>query len=59
MTLQIFNQPPIKTALECGYRLFDTATHYKNEDVVGNEINFWISEGRLKREELYVVTKVG
>ena len=41
-----------------GYRLFDCATRYKNEEVVGAAIARAISEGHVKREDLFIVTKV-
>lgn len=44
----------IHTALECGYRLIDTASIYGNEEGVGLAIN---SSG-LEREEIFVTTKV-
>lgn len=45
-------------AFEAGYRHIDTATVYQNEEIVGKVINEWISSGRLRRDELFVVTKV-
>jgi len=41
-----------------GYRLFDCATCYKNEEVVGAAIARAISEGHVTREDLFIVTKV-
>ncbi|BES90919.1 alcohol dehydrogenase NADP [Nesidiocoris tenuis] len=45
-------------AFEAGYRHIDTATVYQNEEIVGKVINEWISSGRLRRDELFVVTKL-
>lgn len=44
----------IHAALECGYRLIDTAAFYANEEGVGKAIN----NSGLKREEIFVTTKV-
>ena len=43
---------------ENGYRHIDTAKVYKNEEVVGKAINQCINEGVVRREEMYVVTKI-
>jgi len=44
----------IITALSNGYRLFDTASFYKNEDVVGKGIK----ESGIARDEIFVTTKI-
>ena len=41
-------------ALECGYRLLDTATIYKNEVEVGQGIK----ESGINREDVFVTTKI-
>lgn len=51
-------QQAVRTAIECGYRLIDTAAVYKNEAFVGNAINDCLSRGVVRREELYVTSKV-
>ncbi|CAL8103243.1 unnamed protein product [Orchesella dallaii] len=48
----------VDAALEAGYRHFDTATLYKNEDKLGNVLKKWLDSGRVKREELFIVTKL-
>lgn len=48
----------IKTAIKCGYRFIDTATYYLNEEAVGLAIQECIDEGQVKREDLFVCTKV-
>ena len=50
----------IKYAIEIGYRHFDGAWLYGNEDVIGKAIKEAISEsnGKLKREDLFLVSKV-
>ena len=44
----------VKTAIQNGYRMFDTAKHYKNE----LEIGLALKESELKREDYFVVTKL-
>ena len=48
----------VKSAIEIGYRLIDTALVYGNEKEIGNAIRDMIGNGTVKREELFVVTKV-
>ncbi|KAL0832743.1 hypothetical protein ABMA28_000918 [Loxostege sticticalis] len=45
-------------AIDIGYRHIDTAHHYRVEPDVGEAINKKIKEGVVKREDLYVTTKV-
>lgn len=44
----------MKKAIDVGYRMFDTADNYGNEDTIGNVI----AQGYIKREELKIVTKI-
>lgn len=44
----------IKAALETGYRYFDTAAFYNNEEEIGKAVQ----ESGIKREELFLATKV-
>jgi aldehyde reductase len=44
--------------LEAGYRHIDTAYVYLNEDAIGEVLQEWIQSGKIKREELFIVTKV-
>lgn len=48
----------VRTAVELGYRHFDTARLYNNEEAVGRALNDAIKAGDVKREELYVVSKL-
>ncbi|XP_045460147.1 aldo-keto reductase family 1 member A1-like [Harmonia axyridis] len=48
----------LEVALEDGYRYIDTAFLYGNEKVVGKVLNRWITDGKLKREDLYILTKL-
>ncbi|XP_057337171.1 1,5-anhydro-D-fructose reductase-like isoform X2 [Microplitis mediator] len=47
----------VTTALHFGYRHFDTAFNYKNEEAVGNSLKKWFAEGG-KREDVFVTTKL-
>ncbi|XBW36297.1 hypothetical protein QEN19_001886 [Hanseniaspora menglaensis] len=45
-------------AIKIGYRHIDTAAIYKNEEEVGKGIKKAIDEGIVKREDLFVTTKL-
>ena len=45
-------------AIKAGYRLIDTAAIYMNEEAVGAAIKEAIETGIVKREELFITTKV-
>ncbi|KAK5580867.1 hypothetical protein RB653_000891 [Dictyostelium firmibasis] len=49
----------VRSAIEQGYRHIDTASYYKNEKKIGDTIKQLIKEGVVKREELFITTKVG
>ncbi|XP_034239376.1 aldo-keto reductase family 1 member A1-like [Thrips palmi] len=50
---------PLNEALRAGYRHIDTAAAYGNEDVIGKVLQEeWFGPGKLKREDLFVVTKL-
>ncbi|XP_066249489.1 1,5-anhydro-D-fructose reductase-like [Euwallacea similis] len=48
----------VNVALECGYRHIDTAFNYNTEESIGKVLNQWIDSGRVKREELFITTKL-
>lgn len=48
----------IKNAIKMGYRIIDTAQAYGNEEIVGKAINEAINEGIVKREELFISSKI-
>lgn len=45
-------------AIRCGYRLFDCAAVYGNEDLIGEVFANAIEEGVVTREELFITSKV-
>lgn len=45
-------------AIKTGYRLIDTAAAYENETAVGKAIKRVIAEGVVRREDLFVTTKL-
>ena len=45
-------------AISIGYRLIDTASAYRNEESVGRAIARAISDGLVKREDLFITTKL-
>ena len=48
----------IYEAIVGGVRMLDCATLYENEELVGEAIQRAITEGKVRREELFVVTKL-
>ena len=49
---------PFYTALKVGYRHFDTATRYENEQYIGEALTRGIQESLVKREDLFITTKL-
>jgi diketogulonate reductase-like aldo/keto reductase len=47
-----------KAALEAGFRLLDTAERYQTEREVGEAMQEVFKRGKIKREDLFVVTKL-
>ncbi|VDP84121.1 unnamed protein product [Echinostoma caproni] len=48
----------IRTALEAGYRLIDCAFFYENEKAIGEAIKEALESLKLKREDIFVTSKV-
>ncbi|XP_021354487.1 aldo-keto reductase family 1 member B10-like, partial [Mizuhopecten yessoensis] len=49
----------VRTAIDCGYRLIDTAYNYVNEDAIGEVVEEACKAGKLKREDMFICTKLG
>ncbi|HTW93158.1 MAG TPA: aldo/keto reductase [Tepidisphaeraceae bacterium] len=47
-----------KTALEAGFRTIDTAERYRTEKEVGEAIRDVLNAGKIKRKDLFVITKL-
>ena len=48
----------VKSALQSGVRLIDTASAYGNEEEVGRAIREAIDEGVIKRDDVFIITKI-
>ncbi|KAI1003336.1 putative NAD(P)H-dependent D-xylose reductase [Podosphaera aphanis] len=48
----------VYNAIKAGYRLFDGASDYGNEEEVGDGVARAIKEGLVKREDLFLVSKL-
>ncbi len=49
----------VRDAIEAGYRHIDTSLNYKDsEKTIGKVLKDMISEGKIKREELFIVSKL-
>jgi diketogulonate reductase-like aldo/keto reductase len=48
----------VKTALEVGFRHFDCAERYRNEEAVGEAMQEMFKIGAIKREDVFVTTKL-
>nr|WP_300337425.1 aldo/keto reductase [Actinomyces sp.] len=60
----VFQTPPaetaqhVRTALEVGYRLIDTAQSYGNEEGVGAGLAQAVADGVTSREEVFITSKI-
>lgn len=52
------SEQAVKDAIDSGYRHIDTALIYRNEVNVGKGVNAKIDEGVIKREDIFITTKV-
>lgn len=48
----------VKDAIAAGYRHIDTAAFYENEEAVGQALNELFKQGKVKREEVFVTSKI-
>jgi diketogulonate reductase-like aldo/keto reductase len=54
----VLTRQATRMALEAGFRHLDGAERYRNEDAVGDAIQDALKTGTLRREELFVTTKL-
>lgn len=57
-TNQIIVDKMLQEALRLGYRHFDTASAYCNEHYIGNFLNKLFKSGELKRNDVFISTKL-
>ncbi|KAE9549734.1 hypothetical protein FO519_007045, partial [Halicephalobus sp. NKZ332] len=48
----------MRAALDIGYRYFDTAVMYQNEQIIGKVIEEYIKAGKVKREDIFITSKL-
>ena len=51
-------QGAVETAIAAGYRHIDTAYNYKNEDDIGKALQSKIQQGIIRRQDMFIVSKV-
>ena len=49
----------VTAGMQIGFRAFDTARDYGNEDIVGRVMKECLAEQSLKREDIFITTKIG
>ena len=49
----------VTAGMQIGFRAFDTARDYGNEHIVGKVLKECMSEKGLKRDEIFITTKIG
>ncbi len=54
----LITRQAVKMALETGFRHFDCAERYRNEEAVGEAMQEVFKAGAIKREEVFVTTKL-
>ena len=48
----------MRVAIDAGYRHIDTAQNYYNEEEIGEALEEKIKEGKVKRQDVFITTKV-
>ncbi|XP_046676357.1 prostaglandin F synthase 2-like [Homalodisca vitripennis] len=48
----------LNAALEIGYPLLDTASMYDNEEIIGKVLKEWMDNGKLRRRDIFITTKL-
>ena len=51
-------EPYIEAIVKHGYRFIDTASYYENETFIGEAINEVFATTEIKREDLFIITKL-
>src|SRR5277367_1396840 len=54
----VVTKQAVKTALEVGYRHFDCAERYHNEQAVGDAMQEVFKAGKIQRQDVFVTTKL-
>lgn len=54
----IVTKEAVRMSLEAGFRQFDCAERYRNEEQVGEAMRAVFEKGKIKREEVFVGTKL-
>jgi diketogulonate reductase-like aldo/keto reductase len=54
----VATQKATKAALETGFRALDTAERYRTEKEVGDAMKEVFNDGKIKREDVFVITKL-
>src|SRR6202521_1403550 len=54
----IATKEAVKMSLEAGFRQFDCAERYRNEEHVGEAMRAVFKEGKVKRQDVFVGTKL-
>ena len=54
----VANVEPIEPALRAGYRLIDCAACYLNEPEIGEALQKCFKEGVVKREDVFITSKL-
>ncbi len=48
----------VRSALDAGYRHIDTAHYYDNHKLIGAALKQIFSEGKYKRSDIFITTKL-
>ncbi len=48
----------VSGAIKAGYRMLDCASVYQNEDMIGNVLEELFKDGTVKREDMFITSKV-